>query len=90
MKHSKIEAESDEEYYNAQPDAHEDTCYEDCLSCCGVVTGCMKIWCPCVCCCCDSPLYQVLFFLNSSSKPPNLECYRPSAGLKESSSPAST
>jgi len=27
--------------------------------CCGNLGGCLKIWCPCICCCCDTPLYQV-------------------------------
>lgn len=59
MKQHELESQSDEEYYHIQPEPHEDTCYEDCLSCCGVLTGCLKIWLPCVCCCCDSPLFQV-------------------------------
>jgi len=23
------------------------------------MTGCLKIWCPCICCCCNSPVYQI-------------------------------
>lgn len=38
----------------------EPTCYESLLACCGNMFGCLKIWCPCVCCCCKSPIYQVL------------------------------
>jgi len=23
------------------------------------MTGCLKIWCPCFCCCCKNPIYQI-------------------------------
>lgn len=23
------------------------------------MVGCLRIWCPCICCCCTSPIYQI-------------------------------
>ena len=56
--HKKLPEKSDEEEYG-RPDDHDTTCYESCLECCGSFGGCLRIWCPCICCCCGSPLYQL-------------------------------
>lgn len=58
MKHQKLEERSHDEDYG-QPDAHEGTLYESCLECCGSCSGCLKIYCPCICCCCTSPIYEL-------------------------------
>lgn len=58
-KHERIDESEEEDFENIKGEKFNSTCYESLLECCGNMTGCLRIWCPCICCCCTSPIYQI-------------------------------
>lgn len=59
MSHLPVDNEDDDDFENFKGEKFDSTCYESCLECCGRFTGCLKVCCPCICCCCGTPIYQI-------------------------------
>jgi hypothetical protein len=59
QKLQRVKESDDEDFENFKGEVLESTCYESLLECCGNGLGCLRIWCPCICCCCINPIVQI-------------------------------